>query len=62
MEAGGLVKIIITALIGITIASYSTMSKDVTANKVKIDRVEKNFDKMGKQINEIHWYFIRSKK
>ena len=62
MEAGGLVKIIITALIGITIASYSTMSKDVTANKVKIDRVEKNFDKMGKQISEIHWYFIRSKK
>ncbi len=62
MEAGGLVKIIITALIGITIASYSTMSKDVTANKVKIDRVEKNFDKMGKQINDIHWHFIRSKK
>lgn len=62
MEAGGLVKIIITALIGITIASYSTMSKDVTANKVKIDRMEKNFDKMGKQISEIHWHFIRSKK
>ena len=62
MEAGGLVKIIITALIGITIASYSTMSKDVTANKVKIDRVEKNFDKMGKQIDQIHWHFIRSKK
>ena len=62
MEAGGLVKIIITALIGITIASYSTMSKDVTANKVKIDRMEKNFDKMGKQIDQIHWHFIRSKK
>ena len=62
MDAGGLVKIIITALIGITIASYSTMSKDVTANKVKIDRVEKNFDKMGKQIDQIHWHFIRSKK
>ena len=62
MEAGGLVKIIITALIGITIASYSTMSKDVTANKVKIDRMEKNFDKKGKQISEIHWNFIRSKK
>ena len=62
MEAGGLVKIIITALIGITIASYSTMSKDVTANKVKIDRMEKNFDKKGKQISEIHWHFIRSKK
>ena len=62
MEAGGLIKVIITALIGITIASYSTMSKDVTANKVKIDRVEKNFDKMGKQIDQIHWHFIRSKK
>ena len=62
MEAGGLLKVIITAVIGITIASFSTMSKDVTANKVKIERVEKNFDKMGKQIDQIHWHFIRSKK
>lgn len=62
MEASALIKIIITAVIGITIASYSTMSKDVTTNKVRIDRVEKGLDKMGKQINDLHWNLIRSKK
>lgn len=61
MDAGSFIKIIITAVIGITIASYSSMSEDVTINKVRIDKVEGLLNKMSKQIEDIHWHFIRSK-
>ena len=62
MDANSFIKVILTAVIGITLASYSSMSDDVTINKVRIDKVEKSIDKMGKQMDDIHWHFIRSKK
>ena len=62
MDVGSFIKIVITAVIGITIASYSSMSEDVTINKVRIDKVENTIEKIGKQIDDLHWNLIRSKK
>jgi hypothetical protein len=62
MDANSFIKVILTAVIGITLASYSSMSDDVTINKVRIDKVENTIEKIGKQIDDLHWNLIRSKK
>ena len=59
MNSAALIKIVITAVIGLVIASAASMNEDVTTNKVRIDRMEKSINKMSTQINEIHWHFIR---
>ena len=62
MDANSFIKVILTAVIGITLASYSSMSDDVTINKVRIDKVENTIENIGKQIDYLHWNLIRSKK
>tara|TARA_B100000809_G_scaffold40563_1_gene35413 strand:+ start:550 stop:741 length:192 start_codon:yes stop_codon:yes gene_type:complete len=59
MDGQSIVKIIVTAVIGLTIVSFATTTQDVTANKVRIDKVESSVDKMSKQMDDVHWHLIR---
>ena len=59
MDGQTIAKIIVTAVIGLTIVSFATTTQDVTTNKVRIDKVEGSIDKMSKQMDDVHWHLIR---
>ena len=59
MDGQSIAKIIVSAVIGLTIVSFATTTQDVTANKVKIDKIEHSIEKMGKQMDDVHWHLIR---
>ena len=59
MDGQSITKVIVTAVIGLAIVSFATTTQDVTANKVRIDKVEGSIDKMSKQMDDVHWHLIR---
>ena len=62
MDYGTLVRIIITAVVGLVIASAASVNQDVTRNKVRIKNTEEKLQQIGKQVNEIHWYLLKREK
>lgn len=62
MEFEAVFKIIIGAIISLVIAGFASMTKDVTANKVKIDGLQHSVKRTEKMVDDIHWHFIRGKK
>ena len=61
MEFEAVFKIIVGAVISLVIASYASMSKDVTSNKVKIDGLENSVKRTEKMVNDLHWHLLRKK-
>lgn len=55
-------KLIVAGIISMIIASFSAMKEGVTSNKVEIQNIKSNVNKMSDQIDEIHWHFIRKNK
>lgn len=55
-------KLIVAGIISMIIASFSAMKEGVTSNKVEIQNIKSNVNKMGSQIDDIHWHFIRKNK
>lgn len=62
MEFEAVFKIVVGAIISLTIAAFASMTKDVTANKVKIDGLQQSVKRTEKMVDDIHWHFIRGKK
>tara|TARA_S200002703_G_C3799916_1_gene247174 strand:+ start:2542 stop:2730 length:189 start_codon:yes stop_codon:yes gene_type:complete len=62
MEFEHIFKIVIGSLLGLGIAGYSNMTKDVVKNSVEIKQTKEMLMKMDKKVDDIHWHFIRSKK
>ena len=62
MEFDVVLKFAIGALISLGIASFASMSSDVTTNKVRIDNLDGNMKRMGKKIDEIHWFLLKERK
>ena len=62
MDYGTLARVIVTAVIGLVIASAASVNQDVIRNKVRIQHTEEKIHQIGKQVNEIHWYLLRRKK
>jgi hypothetical protein len=62
MEFEAVFKVVVGAIISLVIASFASMSKDVTANKVKIDGLQNSVKRTEKMVDDIHWHFIRGKK
>ena len=62
MEFEAVFKVIIGAMISLVIAGFASMTKDVTANKVKIDGLQHSVKRTEKMVDDIHWHFIRGKK
>tara|TARA_Y100000004_G_scaffold68047_3_gene76329 strand:- start:2310 stop:2495 length:186 start_codon:yes stop_codon:yes gene_type:complete len=54
-------KIAVGTVISLVIASYASMSKDVTTNKVRIDGLEKSVKRTEKMVNDLHWHLLRNK-
>ena len=61
MEFEHIFKIVIGSLLGLSIAGYSNMTKDVVKNSVEIKQTKEMLLKMDKKVDDIHWHFIRSK-
>lgn len=55
-------KIIVGSVVGLAIAGYSAMTKDVVRNTTEIQQVKKTIIKMDKKVEEIHWFLLKSKK
>tara|TARA_B100000424_G_scaffold268345_1_gene262947 strand:- start:2001 stop:2189 length:189 start_codon:yes stop_codon:yes gene_type:complete len=55
-------KIIVGAVISMVVASYSMMKDSVVSNKVKIENLDTNMNKMGRKIDEIHWFLLKERK
>lgn len=55
-------KLIVAGVISMVIASFSSTKEGVTQNKVEIQNIKSNVNKMSKQIDDIHWHFIRKNK
>lgn len=62
MDYEAVFKVVIGAIISLTIAAFASMTKDVTANKVKIDGLQDSIKRTEKMVDDIHWHFIRGKK
>lgn len=61
MEFEAVFKIVVGAIISVVIASFASMSKDVTTNKVRIDSLEKSVKSTEKMVNDLHWHLLRNK-
>lgn len=61
MEFEAIFKIVIGAIISLVIASFASMSEDVTTNKVRIDGLEKSVKRTEKMVNDLHWHLLRNK-
>ena len=55
-------KSIVGAVISMVVASYSVMKDSVVSNKVKIENLDTNMNKMGRKIDEIHWFLLKERK
>ena len=55
-------KLIVGSAIGMAVAGYSTMTKDVVRNTTEIKQVKSTIMKMDKKVEEIHWFLLKSKK
>ena len=55
-------KLVVTSIIGLAVAGYSTMTKDVVRNTTEIKQVKSTIMKMDKKLEEIHWHLLKSKK
>ncbi len=62
MEFDVIFKIVIGAVISLVIASFASMTKDVTSNKVRIDNLDNSVKRTEKMVNDIHSYLLRRKK
>ena len=61
MEFEAVFKITVGAIISLVIASYASMSKDVTSNKVRIDNLDNSVRKTETMVRDIHNYLLRKK-
>lgn len=61
MEFEAVFKIAIGAIISLVIASYASMSKDVTSNKVRIDNLDNSVKRTENMVRDIHSYLLRKK-
>ena len=59
MEFEAVFKIAIGAIISLVIASYASMSKDVTSNKVRIDNLDNSVKRTENMVRDIHNYLLR---
>jgi len=55
-------KLIVGSAIGMAVAGYSNMTKDVVRNTTEIKQVKSTIMKMDKKVEEIHWFLLKSKK
>ena len=62
MEFEHIFKIIIGSLVALVVTGYSSMTKDVSTNKVEIKNIKSTIIKMDKRVEEIHWFLLKSKK
>ena len=62
MEFDVIFKVIVGAVISLVIASFASMTKDVTSNKVRIDNLDNSVKRTEKMVNDIHSYLLRRKK
>lgn len=62
MQFESIFKIIIGAIVSAVIAAFGYMNKGVTENKVKIENINENVNKMSKKVEEIHWFLLRERK
>lgn len=61
MEFEAIFKLTIGAIISLVIASYASMSKDVTSNKVRIDNLDNSVKRTENMVRDIHSYLLRKK-
>tara|TARA_Y100000114_G_C11673352_1_gene284902 strand:- start:144 stop:329 length:186 start_codon:yes stop_codon:yes gene_type:complete len=54
-------KLIVGSAVGLAIAGYSSMTKDVIRNTTEIQQVKKTIMRMDKKVEEIHWYLLKKK-
>ena len=62
MEFDAIFKVVIGAIISLVVVSFASMTKDVTANKVRIDNLDNSIKRTEKMVNDIHGYLLRRKK
>lgn len=61
MEFEAIFKVVVGAVITLVIASYASMSEDVTSNKVKIDNLNTSIKRTEKMVQDLHWHLLRKK-
>ena len=61
MEFDVVFKFVMGAIISLVIASFASMTKDVTANRVRIDNLDNSVKRTEKMVNDIHSYLLRRK-
>ena len=62
IEFDAIFKVVIAAVISLVIASFASMTKDVTSNKVRIDNLDNSVKRTEKMVNDIHSYLLRRKR
>ena len=61
MEFDVVFKFVMGAIISLVIASFASMTKDVTANRVRIDNLDNSVKRTERMVNDIHSYLLRRK-
>tara|TARA_Y100000401_G_scaffold87074_1_gene72472 strand:+ start:1801 stop:1989 length:189 start_codon:yes stop_codon:yes gene_type:complete len=61
MEFDVVFKFAMGAIISLVIASFASMTKDVTANRVRIDNLDNSVKRTERMVNDIHSYLLRRK-
>ena len=62
IEFDAIFKVVIAAVISLVIASFASMTKDVTSNKVRIDNLDNSVKRTEKMVNDIYSYLLRRKR
>ena len=62
MSFEAIFKLVVGAAISMVIASFATMKENVVSNKVRIENLDGNMKRMGKKIDEIHWFLLKERK
>lgn len=55
-------KVVLATIVSLVIASFASMTKEVTSNKVRIDNLDNSVQRTEKMVNDIHSYLLRRKK
>ena len=62
MDFAVVLKFAIGALISLGIASFASMSSDVTTNKVRIDNLQDSVKRTEKMVHDLHWHILKRDK
>lgn len=61
MDFSGVVKLLVASIIGLFVSAFASMSTDLAGTKTRLQLLEKNIEKIGSKVDQIHWYLTKDR-